>query len=55
MEPCCTEPSNLRAEPSGADDLVLRRCQICQRRHFELTLNPGVIGLTGAALSRLSA
>lgn len=48
MEPCCQQASNLASEPTGREDLVLMRCQVCQRRHFGLTMDPGIIGVTGA-------
>jgi len=50
MPACCAIPENLHEEPSGKEDLVLRRCRVCQCRHFELTMDPGVIGVTGKSL-----
>lgn len=47
---CCEIPANLRSEPSGQGDLVLLRCVECKRRHFTLTLDPGIIGVTGTSL-----
>jgi hypothetical protein len=55
MPECCAISENLREEPSGKPDLVLRRCQVCQCRHFELTVDPGVIGVTGTAMGRKDA
>ncbi len=47
MEPCCEDPEN-RTEPEPVDDrkdLTLTRCKVCGRRHFELAVDPGEIGL----------
>lgn len=50
MNPCCEKPENLVEEPSGKPDLVLRRCAMCHCRHFELTVDPGIIGVKGSSL-----
>jgi hypothetical protein len=47
MEPCCQDLEN-RTEPEPVDerpDLTITRCKVCGRRHFELTVDPGEIGL----------
>jgi hypothetical protein len=48
-EECCKQSANLTAE-QRRPDLVVRTCNVCGRRHFELTANPGVIGVRGAGL-----
>jgi hypothetical protein len=47
MEPCCENLEN-RTEPElveGRSDLTITRCKVCGRRHFELTIDPAVIGV----------
>lgn len=46
---CCEQESNLKAEKLS-EDLVVKTCQVCECRHFELTVDPGQIGITGASL-----
>ncbi len=44
---CCRLPDNLKvAEVRG--DLITYRCNTCNRRHFVLDADAGVIGLKGA-------
>jgi len=50
MEPCCADPANLELRDSDKPDLTLRICRLCGRRHFELSMDAGIIGLTGARL-----
>lgn len=52
MEPCCANLEN-RTEPEmveGHDNLSLTRCKQCGRRHFELEVEPGMIGVQGGSL-----
>lgn len=48
MEPCCQDLEN-RSEPAHPDpertDLTVTVCKVCGRRHFELTVDPLVIGV----------
>lgn len=47
LEPCCAVEENL-SEPErvdGREDLVVKRCRVCGRRHFELTVDPATIGI----------
>ena len=48
MEPCCENMEN-RSEPEtpnpATPDLVLTRCKVCGRRHFELSVDPALIGI----------
>lgn len=50
MRPCCEDLSN-RSEPTElAHDLVVTICQECQAKHYELTVDPLELNLTGASL-----
>lgn len=43
---CCRHEANRQpAEPTENPDVVIRRCGICKRRHFEATIDPTVVGL----------
>lgn len=46
---CCNDPANLVEEPTGEThpegDLILRRCQVCRCRHFELSVDPIEVGI----------
>jgi hypothetical protein len=47
MEPCCENLEN-RTEPETdpeRPDLTLTTCRVCGRRHFELTVDPALIGI----------
>lgn len=47
MEPCCENLEN-RTEPKPVEDrhdLVVTECIVCGRRHFELTVDPALIGV----------
>jgi hypothetical protein len=41
LRQCCKE--NLGEPEQLKEDLVVRRCKVCNRRHFELTAEPGKI------------
>ena len=41
---CCQNPANLTLIEQRAD-IEVRRCSICQCRHFELTVDAGSLGL----------
>ncbi len=51
-KPCCRpENGNLyrdEKEMAGRNDLVVMRCTVCDKRHFELTLDAGNLGMKGA-------
>jgi len=49
MEPCCQDPANLVVLPAdpARPDVLVRQCTVCQRRHFELSVEPGSIHLRG--------
>jgi len=47
---CCKQPENLEPSDTGTPELSLLICRVCGCRHFELTLEPGVVGLEGASL-----
>jgi hypothetical protein len=41
---CCKQPHNLIAKKER-QDLVIRVCSVCGRRHFELTVDPIKLGI----------
>jgi len=50
MEPCCQDLSNrvdCTDEVAGKPGLTMARCRVCRRRHFELSIDPGVYALRG--------
>lgn len=55
IKDCCADLNN-RGEtdesdqPSPMGDLTISTCQVCGCRHFELTVDPGKLGLLGATL-----
>jgi len=46
---CCKQPANV-AIFQARPDLTVGICVKCGSRHFDLTVDPGVIGLRGAKL-----
>lgn len=54
LAPCCREPENLVLEAPARGDLTMRRCRVCRRRHFRLTVDPGTLGVRGAVVGRPS-
>ena len=38
---CCLEDANLEEQDSERDDLTIRVCAVCGRRHFEVVAEPG--------------
>lgn len=44
IKACCTDPQNLRAT-TPRPDLTVRTCIVCGARHFELTVDPGHLGV----------
>ncbi len=46
--PCCAKPENLVVKEARGDWTV-RVCAQCGRRHIELRVDPGVLGVTGSA------
>lgn len=49
---CCRKVENLyrrENDPEERVDLIIMRCKVCECRHFELTADPGRLGLRGAA------
>jgi len=47
---CCKQPENLIPQPTVKPDLTVRKCRICGRRHFELSVEKGQLGLRGATI-----
>jgi len=50
MSDCCIVKENLIPVPSDHPGVSVVRCRICGRRHFGLTLDPGVIGTKGVSI-----
>jgi hypothetical protein len=46
---CCQQEENIYVAEQ-VDNLVIRKCKVCGCRHFELSVEAGQIGLTGARL-----
>lgn len=49
MRECCKNSNNLHVTEEKSD-MTVRRCSVCNRRHFEVIVDPGKIGLQGARL-----
>jgi len=50
MNDCCKNPDNLyrrENDPEEAPSEIIKRCKVCGARHFELTVDPGRLGLKG--------
>jgi hypothetical protein len=45
MNECCKNPENLELDKDQAPDLVIKKCKICGRRHYELKLDPGRLAM----------
>ena len=50
MNECCRDEKNLSETVQERKDLVYRRCGVCGCRHFELTVDPGELGVQGKEL-----
>jgi len=46
---CCKQPENL-VPKQERPDLFINVCKVCGCRHFELTVDPGKLGLRGQSL-----
>lgn len=44
---CCRNEKNLGPAVQAGPKTTFRRCTVCQCRHFEAVLDPGVIGIRG--------
>ena len=42
---CCDKPENLVFDEARQRDLIVRKCKVCGRRHYELSLDPVRLGL----------
>lgn len=44
---CCRNPQNLGTVELGSPDsrITFRRCTVCSCRHFEMTAEPGRLGM----------
>ena len=45
LYPCCADRSNRVLQPPEREDEKFERCGVCNRRHFEITVDPVKIGL----------
>jgi hypothetical protein len=43
---CCSDKNNLVVKEQRGD-IIIRVCSICNRRHFELSVDPIQLGLKG--------
>jgi hypothetical protein len=50
MKPCCEDLTKREVVPSDQPDVTITRCTVCGCRHFELSVDPGALGVTGMAL-----
>ncbi len=50
MKDCCKQSENLEMQLSDKPDLVIQKCKVCGCRHFELQVDPGRLGLSGAMM-----
>lgn len=51
MEACCQDEANLgEPQATAREDLVVRICKVCGRRHFELNVDPLRLGVAGGKL-----
>jgi len=46
---CCRVKENCEPHQLKAD-LVVERCKMCGRRHFEFSMDPGKLGIFGAGM-----
>lgn len=45
MQPCCADKAN-RSEPQEQENgLTIQTCLVCNRRHFELAVDPIHLGV----------
>lgn len=44
MKICCTLPTNIEVA-TPAPDMVIKTCKVCNSKQYELTLDPGMIGV----------
>ena len=50
MKDCCKDEATLALLTSSTrPDLIVKLCLVCGCKHYELTVEPGVLGLRGFA------
>lgn len=47
---CCQDTANRGPTEQVSPELSFTRCGVCGRRHFELELDPGALGVEGDSL-----
>lgn len=50
LRPCCQDPAN-RVLVTKADDKQMEQCKVCNAKHYEFTVDPIEVGITGADLN----
>ena len=49
--PCCSDLNNrMTMEVEGHEDLIISMCMVCNRRHFELTVDSGEYNIFGTSI-----
>ena len=47
---CCQKQENLELHKTDDSDLIFYKCKVCGCRHFELTVQPGIIFSKGQVI-----
>jgi len=42
---CCQQETNLELQPQTRKDITIKVCKVCGRRHFELEVDAGKLGI----------
>ena len=53
MEKCCDNKENLyrrENDPEESEDVIIYRCKVCGRRHFEVKVDQGTFDFKGGNL-----
>lgn len=50
MKECCQKIENREPQPSDKPDLTIFKCKFCGCRHFELSVDPGNLGIKGVKI-----
>lgn len=49
MKPCCEKPDN-REVVEQTEDHKVERCKVCGAKHYELSVDPIILGVEAAPL-----
>lgn len=55
MEPCCQDGQNLVTHQGPAPGTMIQVCQICHRRHYTMTADPGTLTVKLGAILKAGA